>query len=434
MRGKGGDIVLWIFCRSDNTVICTMCLHVGSHQGHKGAHVLDAAKEMRERLQQDDATLATLAERLRATAGTLAGRCAAVDASEARELARVGAWRRALVQAVEAREQALGEEVRQKAQTRRGELQQRQQRVAEAIARVEAGREAGRRAGRGSDVGLLQAGEGGRVEAEREGEGCVGLGQGGDGDEVVVVLGEELVAAVQRFGSVRGPAPLPAPAPAPTPAPAPSPALPPSSSSAPLCRPVPPPAPAPVRNAFAPVAFDRAHSSPGGGFDASAPLRLKNGNKYPVLGQRGMAVRAGSGDVGFVAARVVASAGYGYVRMGLAVQDVSLTDCLGCSVGAFAWIQDGCILNRLTTLLPATDGSEFESVRTQAGFGVGDTVGLMVDCRAAPQLRLFVNGVQRDALALTPGATVFPAWAVYGGSQYGGDSELVVEENPAVPE
>ncbi len=51
----------------------------------------------------------------------------------------------------------------------------------------------------------------------------------------------------------------------------------------------------------------------------------------------------------------------------------------------------------------------------------------MVDCRAAPQLRLFVNGVQRDVLVLMPGATVFPAWAVLR------TSELVVEENPAVP-
>jgi len=138
-----------------------------------------------------------------------------------------------------------------------------------------------------------------------------------------------------------------------------------------------------------------------------------------------MAVRAGSGDVGFVAARVAASSDHTFVRMGLAVQDVSLTSYLGGSVGAFAWIQDGRICNRFTTLLPATDG--YEWVETQAGFGVGDTVGLMVDCRAAPQLRLFVNGVQRDALALTPGATVFPAWCVWG-------SELVVEENPAVPE
>ena len=207
---------------------------------------------------------------------------------------------------------------------------------------------------------------------------------------------------------------------------------------APGSNPSPGPAPAPVRNAFAPVAFDRAHSSPEGGFDASAPLRLKNGDLCPVLGQRGMAVRAGSGDVGFVAARVVASARNwwsGFVRMGLAVQDVSLTSPLGNSVGAFAWYQDGDIFNSFQTLLPATGGSMV--VKTHAGFGVGDTVGLMVDCRAAPQLRLFVNGVQRDALALTPGATVFPAWAVYGGYQYGrhwGDSELVVEENPAVPQ
>ena len=129
----------------------------------------------------------------------------------------------------------------------------------------------------------------------------------------------------------------------------------------------------------------------------------------------------------------MASAGIGGVRMGLAVQDVSLTSRLGESVGSFAWIQDGRILNRFTTLLPATDGSVW--VKTQAGFGVGDTVGLMVDCRAAPQLRLFVNGVQRDALALTPGATVFPAWSVCGGLAHGlGDSELVVEENPVVPE
>jgi hypothetical protein len=148
-----------------------------------------------------------------------------------------------------------------------------------------------------------------------------------------------------------------------------------------------------------------------------------------------MAVRAGSGDVGFVAARVVASSFNGCVRMGLAAQDVSLTSRLGDSVGAFAWFQDGVILNRFTTLLPATDGSGYVEVRTHAGFRVGDTVGLMVDCRAAPQLRLFVNGVQRDALALTPGATVFPAWAVGDGRQYGAsDSELVVEENPAVPE
>jgi hypothetical protein len=77
-------------------------------------------------------------------------------------------------------------------------------------------------------------------------------------------------------------------------------------------------------------------------------------------------------------------------------------------------------------------------VKTQAGFGVGDTVGLMVDCRAAPQLRLFVNGVQRrDVLALTPGPTVFPTWAVCGDRTIwptARDCELVVEENPAVPE
>jgi hypothetical protein len=120
--------------------------------------------------------------------------------------------------------------------------------------------------------------------------------------------------------------------------------------------------------------------------------------------------------------------------MGLAVQDVSLTSELGLGDGAFAWFQSGRIFNSFPTLLPATDGSGQEVVRTQAGFGVGDTVGLMVDCRAAPQLRLFVNGVQRDALALTPGATVFPAWSVYGGRNGYGDSERVVEENPAVPE
>jgi hypothetical protein len=195
----------------------------------------------------------------------------------------------------------------------------------------------------------------------------------------------------------------------------------------------------PVRNAFAPVAFDRAHSSPGGGFDASAPLRLKNGNLGPVLGQRGMAVRAGSGDVGFVAARVVASAGHGLVCMGLARQDVSLTNelgytsSLGESAGAFAWRQGGRIDNFFKALLPATDRSEW--VETPAGFGVGDTVGLMVDCRAAPQLRLFVNGVQRDALALMPDATIFPVWAVAGGPEAcWGHCELVVEENPAVPE
>ncbi len=58
----------------------------------------------------------------------------------------------------------------------------------------------------------------------------------------------------------------------------------------------------------------------------------------------------------------------------------------------------------------------------------------MVDCRAVPQLRLFVNGVKRAALALTPGATVFPAWTVAGGpGTYVDHCELVVEENPAVP-
>ncbi len=71
----------------------------------------------------------------------------------------------------------------------------------------------------------------------------------------------------------------------------------------------------------------------------------------------------------------------------------------------------------------------------QAGFGIGDTIGLMVDCRATPQLRLFVNGVQKAACALVSGATVFPVWAVRGGPAYGlANSELVVEANPAVPE
>ncbi len=199
----------------------------------------------------------------------------------------------------------------------------------------------------------------------------------------------------------------------------------------PLCHPVPPPASAPIRNAFAPVVFDWAHSSPGGGC-VSAPLHLRNGNGYPVLGQQSMTLRAGSGDVGFIATRIMASAWNGYVRMGLAVRDVSLTSRLGDSVGALAWWQDGDILNRFTTLLPATDGSVW--VKTHAKFRVGDTVGLMVDCRAAPQLRLFVNGVQRAALALTPGTTVFPAWAVLGGPKarvY--DSVVAVEGNPAVP-
>jgi hypothetical protein len=41
---------------------------VGRHKGHDTVHWKDAAKEIRERLQQDDATLATLAERLRAEA------------------------------------------------------------------------------------------------------------------------------------------------------------------------------------------------------------------------------------------------------------------------------------------------------------------------------------------------------------------------------
>jgi hypothetical protein len=70
-----------------------------------------------------------------------------------------------------------------------------------------------------------------------------------------------------------------------------------------------------------------------------------------------MLARAGSGDVGFVATRVVASVWNEYVKMGLVVQDVSLESELGYSVGAFAWCQDGNILDAFTTLLPNTDGS-----------------------------------------------------------------------------
>ncbi len=79
-------------------------------------------------------------------------------------------------------------------------------------------------------------------------------------------------------------------------------------------------------------------------------------------------MQVGSGDVGFVAARVVASEGDGGVTMGLVVQDVSLTSPLGYSVGAFAWWPNGFIHNRFTT--PLTDGSVSRVVKSQAGFGV----------------------------------------------------------------
>ncbi len=76
----------------------------------------------------------------------------------------------------------------------------------------------------------------------------------------------------------------------------------------------PSPSSRPCRKCVSLVVFERFAESYD--FDASS-LRLANLSSRLVLGQRGLTVRAGSGDVGFTAALVVACFAGGGVIMGL---------------------------------------------------------------------------------------------------------------------
>ena len=112
-----------------------------------------------------------------------------------------------------------------------------------------------------------------------------------------------------------------------------------------------------------------------------------------------------------------------YLRVGLALGEVVVR--AGCNLGGIAgscgWYHLG---GHLFSQLP---GVAAGGVGTVPAFTHGDVVGLMVDCRGAPLLRFFVNGVQRHTRAITvEGGVWYPVFCAHQG-------ELHVVDNPAVP-
>ena len=131
-----------------------------------------------------------------------------------------------------------------------------------------------------------------------------------------------------------------------------------------------------------------------------------------------MEVRAGSGQQGFFEVRCNRGSLGGHTRIGLATREIDVNTCLGGSVGGWGWRPGGV--------------NKFPGVPTPKPipqYADGSVVGVMVDCSAAPTLRLFVDGQQVHQAALGPellGKTIYPAVSLY-------NAEVSISASPALP-
>jgi hypothetical protein len=125
-----------LYCRTDASIVCQLCFD--SHSGHAVVSISTAAKDRLDKEQQHEKELRDMVVRLRTTAKKLAERCAVVTASTAESVGLIHANVDELVMALRKREKALCEEVLRETQMQTTELRERQQRVEEAIARIEA--------------------------------------------------------------------------------------------------------------------------------------------------------------------------------------------------------------------------------------------------------------------------------------------------------
>ena len=181
-----------------------------------------------------------------------------------------------------------------------------------------------------------------------------------------------------------------------------------------------------IPNAFAPLELDPVHKSPSTTIDAAHPLFLHS--RSLVLGMRGIELRAGSGLKGFFEIRCIRGMP-GDISIGLATHYEELTDRrIGNGYEGIGWKSRRLLMNDTISGINSF-GGRFH--RLSPGFTTGDVLGLMMDCRGAPTLLLFVNGTNVLEIVLRPQVwdrVLFPVFRLIG------DSEIEIFQNPDLPE
>eukprot|EP00808_Paulinella_micropora_P009915 g25549.t1 len=180
--------------------------------------------------------------------------------------------------------------------------------------------------------------------------------------------------------------------------------------------PIPPVAPTPP-NAFTDLAFDPVRKGPDVVLAGRTLRGTGNANSQLVLGTKSITCTPNSGYKGYFEVKIISSAGDGHVSIGLALDSVALTTWLGGSAGGFRWRQTRYMNNQLVGFVPPSQ---------LPPYNVGDSIGLMVDCSAAPQLKFFVNRVCVLTCPFPSGIVVYPAFCVFTG-------ELLLAEGSQIP-
>ena len=145
-------------------------------------------------------------------------------------------------------------------------------------------------------------------------------------------------------------------------------------------------------------------------------------NRPSVLGMRGVEVREGSGEQGYFEVRIIKSAP---IFIGLATHEVTNPHSQILERASFAWFCNGEIWSHL----PGISDDYDEAKQSARRHRTGDVVGIMVDCTAEPQLRIFVNGVQVEWVAVAQdgfGQVLYPAFCL-------GNAQICMSSNPDLP-
>ena len=128
-----------------------------------------------------------------------------------------------------------------------------------------------------------------------------------------------------------------------------------------------------------------------------------------VLGKRGVEIREKSGEQGYFEMRIV---GGGHVVIGLAPHSVNVGSILGFGRCCLGWNWRGAIIsNGIQSKDFVSFGLGYQQMRLH--FGIGDVVGLMVDCTEVPTLRFFKNGVEEHRMVVVQegyGRVLYPAF------------------------
>ena len=134
-----------------------------------------------------------------------------------------------------------------------------------------------------------------------------------------------------------------------------------------------------------------------------------------VLGKRGVEIREKSGEQGYFEMRIV---GGPSLIIGLAPHSVNVGSILGFGRGCLGWNWRGAIIS---TGVQSKDFVHFclGNQQMRLHFGIGDVLGLMVDCTEVPTLRFFKNGVEEKRMVVVKegyGLVLYPAFCLIASS------------------